>query len=423
MDIQLDKKNTVHHLSSGIVALALVVFTLLFLWLMTLFSSEKVIRIPFASASLHPVQRQTFTDTMVARAVAIPNESVIIASERGGIVTNIRQNASSEVKKGDVIAQLSNDDFVLQVTSRIAAATEQINNLRNMRRVLEKDNLDTRLARQDAHYQVEKHNKDVMRKKMLYERGMMEKASYEQLRDELTHWKKRDAILTAWQQQQESLFPSQIAEIESSLKHLEQLTQQIENGLQKLIITAPIDGLLSPLTLKIGQQVKPGEKIANVDNTDSYYFEAAFSEYYLDKIKLQDNVSAHYAGVDIPLIISSISSVVENGKFITRLKLAHPQPLSLKRGQSIDLRISLEAIPDALTVPSDAIFVEQEQKWIYLYDEKHQRALKTPVVIKRQGETQSEVLRGLSAGQQVVVFTDRRIDKYDIIEFEKDDKY
>jgi len=418
MDIQLDNKNTAHRLAKWLVALALILFALLCLWLITLFRAEKVTRIPLASITLHSVQHGTFTDRLVTRAVAIPGKSVMVTSERGGTVTTLRQVESSEIKKGDLIAQLSNDDFVLQVTSQIADVTEQINNLRNIRRLLEKDDLETHLAQQDAQYQTEKRHKEVVRKKVLYERGMVEKATYEQLLDELTYWKKRDRVLTTYQAQQESVHPFRLTEIESSLNYLEKLIKQIEKSLEKLTITAPIDGILSPLTMKIGQQIKAGEQVATLDNTESYYFETSLSEYYLDKIKPQDSVIAHYAGIDIPLIIISVSSQVENGKFIARLALVHPQPLSLKRGQSIDLQISLATLSDVLHVPSNAVFIEENSTSVYLYDEKQRRAIKTAVVIKRQDETESEVVSGVSSGQQVVVFTDSHIKKSNIIEFE-----
>lgn len=418
MDIQLEKKNSVHRLARGIVALALIVFALLCLWLFSLFTTEKVTLIPKRNTTLHVAQRGKLTDTLVTRAVAIPRESVIITSGRGGTVTSIRQSASGEVKKGEVIASLSNDDFVLQMTSRIAEVTEQINNLRSMRRLLEKDDIDTRLAQQDARYHMEKNRREVGRQKTLYERGLMEKATYEQLGDELMHWQKRYAMLTAYQQRQESLQPVQLAEIEASLAHLQKLTRLIENGLNQLVITAPIDGILSPLTIKIGQQIKPGEKVANLDNPQTYDFEASFSEYYLDKITPGDSVNADYAGLDIPLTITSVSSVVENGKFNVKLVPTTPQTLPLKRGQSVNLRVSLETAQDTLHIPSAAVFRQDKQTWVYLYDEENQRALKTPVGIKRQGETRSEVGSGVSAGQQVVVFTDSHMDKSDIIEFE-----
>lgn len=418
MDIQLNNKSTTHHLAKGLLALALTLFALLCIWLITLFKTEKVTRLPLAGITLHSVQSGTFTDKLVTRAVTIPDKSMMITSERSGTVTSIRQIDSSEIKKGEFIAQLSNDEFVLQVTSRIADITEQINNLRNIRRLLEKDKIETDLALQNARYQTNKRHKDVIRKKILYDRGIIEKASYEQLQDELTCWQKRDKILTTYQAQLEDVYPFRLTEIDTSLSYLEKLIKQTEKSLKKLTITAPIDGILSPLTIKIGQKIKAGEQVATLDNTESYYFETSLSEYYLDKIKPQDSVIAHYAGIDIPLIISSVSSQVENGKFVAKLTLAHPQPLALKRGQSVDLQISLATTQDVLHIPSRAIFIEENNISVYLYDEKHQRAIKTAVAIKRQGENESEIVSGITEGQKVVVFTDGHMEKSNIIEFE-----
>lgn len=106
MDIQLDPKSTRHHVAKGIVGLGLVIFDLLCLWLINLATAEKVTRMPFTQVTLYVAQRGVFTDTLVTRAVAIPSESVIIASERGGTVIEVRQSASNDVKKGDVIDRL-----------------------------------------------------------------------------------------------------------------------------------------------------------------------------------------------------------------------------------------------------------------------------------------------------------------------------
>ncbi|XBS70260.1 HlyD family efflux transporter periplasmic adaptor subunit [Acerihabitans sp. KWT182] len=185
----------------------------------------------------------------------------------------------------------------------------------------------------------------------------------------------------------------------------------IKGGLEQLTIVSPIEGTLTSLDIKIGQQINPGEKVTVIDNLHSYYFEAAFSEYYLDKIKPQVKVMAEAGGVTLPLTIETVSSVVDNGKFKAKLLMTKPRQIALKRGQSIDLHVSLGTSRDALLAPSEAIFFQNGQAMVYVYDDKTRRAVKTPVKIKRQGAAQSEVVSGLAEGQQVVSFADNDYEK------------
>lgn len=415
MDIILDKKNRGHRLAKNGVMLACFFFFCLLSGALIIFNREKEIRVPLNHIRLHPVLQGAFTDRLITRAVAIPSESVIVTAEHSGTVIDIRQSLSNDVKKGEIVARLSNEDFELHIATRLAETTEKINHLRNLRRILDKDKFDSSLARQDAHFKVEKCRKDLVRKKVLYERGILERATYEKLLDELAHWKEREQILMNYQDKKRIALAAQYTEIDSALAHLEQLVSRIKKSLEQLVITAPIDGTLSPLMIKKGQQLKAGERVASVDNFQSYYFEAAFSEYYLDKINIHDQAAAHYAGKDIPLAIISVSSRVENGKFTARLGLKNPEPLQLKSGQSVDVQLFLKHASDALHIPSEAVLREQDQAWVYLYDKVKSQAIKTPVIIQRQGDTTTEIVSGLSAGQQIVTFLERQMIKSDII--------
>ncbi|WP_413735642.1 darobactin export ABC transporter periplasmic adaptor subunit [Sodalis sp. RH21] len=418
MDVNIDSKLAVHLRAKWLTWLAAAVFILLCAVMYRLATADNYLTLPVASATFHTVRRGVYTDTLVTRAIAIPNESVFVSSERGGKVLEIYKASSDFVKKGEVIARLSNYDFVLQVTSRIADATEQINNLRNMRMLLERNSRDTKVELQKSHYNLLKIGKEIKRNKKLYENAIIEKARYENLLDELTHWEKTYAILAEHEAQQDKILPQQFMEIDESVKRLGKLMDLIKGGLEQLTIVSPIDGTLSSLDIKIGQQIKPGEKVTIVDNPHSYHFEADFSEYYLDKIKPQVSVVAESGGIEIPLTIESVSSVVDNGKFKAKLTSPQPKQLALKRGQSLDLRVSLDAAREALLAPSEAVFFQDGQALVYAYDEIGRRAVKTPVQIKRQGAAQSEITSGLAEGQQVVAFADNDYEKPNIIEFE-----
>lgn len=66
-----------------------------------------------------------------------------------------------------MIARLSNYDFTLEATSRMADIMEQINSLRNMRMRLEQDSRDTQLSLQEAQHQIDIISKDLRRYKIL----------------------------------------------------------------------------------------------------------------------------------------------------------------------------------------------------------------------------------------------------------------
>ena len=418
MDVKLEKKTSVHFRAKWLTWGALAIFLILCGMLYKLATADNFLRISAAGARFHTVKRGAYSDTLVTRAVAIPNESVIISSERGGKVVEILKSASDYVKKDEVIARLSNYDFVLQVTSRIADATEQINNLRNMRMLLERNNRDTKLELEKSGYNLLKTKNQIQRNKKLYEKSIIGKAIYEDQLDELAYWQRTCDILSEHNTQQDKILPHQYREIDESIKRLVKLVNLIKGGLEQLIIVSPIEGTLTALDIKIGQQIKPGEKVTVVDNLHSYYFEADFSEYYLDKIKPRVNVMAEAGGVKIPLTIESVSPVVDNGKFKARLRMSQPRQITLKRGQSIDLRVSLGTSRDALLAPAEAIFFQDGQALVYVYDPQSRRASKTPVKIRRQGAEEAEIVTGLTEGQQVVTFADNDYEKSNIIEFD-----
>ncbi|MEN3257937.1 darobactin export ABC transporter periplasmic adaptor subunit [Sodalis endosymbiont of Spalangia cameroni] len=418
MDIKIDKPGGIHRRARWITAGAVLLFLLILGLLYWLMSREGALTVPRREVTFHTVQRQPYTDMLVVRAIAIPNESVILSSERGGKVVEICKSSSDPVKKNDVIARLANYDFVLDVTSRIASATEQINNLRNMRMLLERNTRDTKVDLQKSYYNVLKITRNIERSRQLHEKSAIARATYEDLLDELQHWKTNYAIFEQHSKAQDKMLPVQIHEIDESIRQLGNLVGLIKGGLDQLVLTSPIDGILSSsLDIKPGQQIKPGEKVAVIDNLAAYHFEAEFSEYYLDKIRRGMKVMAHSGDADFPLVIDSVSPMVDNGKFKAKLVLLQPLQRFLKRGQSVEVRVALAAAGEALLVPSRAIFYQQGQARLFVSDAQRRRAVKTAVTIKPTGGAQTAVISGLQEGQQVVAFANNQYQKNNLIEF------
>lgn len=419
MDIKIEKNKTINKRVKALILFALLIFVSVCFFIYYLSTKEVTLIVPREKVTFHNVQFETYQDILVTRAIAIPDESIIVSSERGGKVIEIAKKLSENVTKGDIIARLSNYDFMLEATSRMADITEQINNLRNMKMRLEQDNRDTKLSLQEAQHQIDIISKDLARYKILDSKFLIAKSELERQTDILNNWKIKSHILREHNNRNIKSLPSQFKNIDKSISLLEKMMGMVESGIEQLVIIAPIDGSLSVLDIELGQQIKPGEKISVIDNLTSYYFNVYFSEYYLDKIRPKSRIVAQINGQDVPLLIESVSTVVDNGKFRAKLIPIQSSTGHLKRGQSIEISIALQEENDrALLVPTESIFLDKNgNHFLYIYQDKNDYAIKTKVEIQRRGSMRTEVTSGLSSGQSIVSLPEDSDKTANIIEF------
>lgn len=419
MDIKIGPSDSVNITAKLVVFSLLIIFFAGIYYIYYLSSTQRILLISREDAVFHTTKAEVYQDVLITRATTVPKESIIVSSERGGKVTEVVKQAFDTVVKGDVIAHLSNYEFMLEATSRIADITEQINNLRNMKMQLEQDDRDTKLNLQEALHQIVIISKDLNRHQVLDKASMIAKSELEYKTDILKNWKIKSDILREHDEKNKKSFPSQFKNIDDSIFLLERMMKTIENGMKQLVISAPIDGTLSVLDIELGQQIKPGGKIATIDNLTSYYFNVYFSEYYLDKIRPQSHIISSINGKNIKLFIESVSTIVENGKFKAKLVPLQETIMPLKRGQSIEIQIPLqEEKNNVLMVPTDSIFSDKQgSNYIYIYQPEDDNAIKYQVEINRRNSMKTEVTAGLKIGQVIVMPPATNNNEYDIIGF------
>lgn len=419
MDIDIEQKKNKNTAAKLIVFCVLLAVTASLYYIYNVSRVQRNLLISREDTVFHTIQSEVYQDVLTTRAIAVPKGSIIVSSERGGKVTEVAKQAFDTVMKGDVIVRLSNYDFMLEATSRIVNITEQINNLRNMKIQLEQDKRETKLNLQEAQHQITTISKDLERHQVLDMKSMIAKSELENQVGMLKNWQIKSEILKEHDNKNKESFPSQFKSIDDSILLLEKMMDIIENGMEQLVITAPIDGSLSILDVELGQQIKPGEKIAIIDNMQSYYFNAYFSEYYLDKIKPKTRIIATINGKDTPLLIESVSTIVENGKLKAKLIPLHNTTSQLKRGQSIEIQIPLQKNnTPVLMVPTESIISDNNgNDFIYIYQPEDDLAIRSKIEIKRRSSMKTEVISGVKTGEIIVIPPETNNSEYDIIEF------
>ena len=422
MDIIIESQGRFHQRSKWIVASAILAFLILVWYGIALLSANNEIQLKQTDVRIHRAELEIYQEKLVTRAVVTPVESTIISTESGGKVINRGVEPGDRVTRGQRIARLSNHDFVLEVSSRLAAVTEQVNTLRSVKLQIESQNLQTQIDLENATYNVTRITKELARQSHLNKSGLAGDSTIEQLQDELEHWRETKTILASYDSLLTSSRPAQLADIEASIERLTQLAELIKVGLDQLDVISPIDGVVSSFNLELGQQLESGNEVAVVDDTREYIFEVALNEFYLGKIRIGMRAQANVADTIIDLKISSISPEVKDGKFLIKL-LELPQEnlsdtkhrASYLRGQSINVQILLAQTDNALLIPTETIYRENGQTFVYRYQPDSQLATKTLVEVAGSSDSHSHIVNGIDQGDQLIHFDNVQISNVKLI--------
>jgi membrane fusion protein (multidrug efflux system) len=276
-----------------------------------------------------------------------PNESVIVATEIAGRVSEIAFGEGANVKAGDVLIQL--DATILRAE-------------------LLKAQSDLKLA--DANRE---------RAETLADRGSG------------TH-RARDEATAAYR----------VAQVNLSLA---------EARLQKSTLTAPFSGVVGLRSVSPGAFVQPGQRIVELVQIDPLKLDFRVSEIHAQRVRVGQTVlitsDAAPDGVYEGAIYAIDPIIDVNGRAI-RLRANVPNPKGrLSPGFFVRISVVTERRPDAVVVPESAIFPIGGRTLVYKIVEG--RARQADVVLGQRMPGRVEVRKGLARGDIIVTAGQQRL--------------
>jgi membrane fusion protein (multidrug efflux system) len=173
----------------------------------------------------------------------------------------------------------------------------------------------------------------------------------------------------------------------------------------KTRIVAPFDGRIGVRHVSVGTFLRAGQKIAEVANLDNMRVSFPVPERYLNQLKRGGKVlvstSAHPQEQETGQIIA-IEPVVDpdtrNGHVIARVP---NQKQNFFPGMSANISTVLYERDDALTIPSEAVFANGNQSYVYLVNQDS-TVSQVEVKLGTQLSDVVEIDSGLAAGSIIV---------------------
>ena len=380
----------------GAVLLSLIIYLLVR-------DNTSTMRINPDTLTIATVTKGDFNDYIRLNGQVLPMTTIQISPQEGGVVQKIIVEEGTQVKAGDPILLLSNDNLDLQILNSEAELAEKENILRNTLISMEQQKLNLQQEQLQLQTEVKRCLRIYEAQHALYNDQLISREDYLRAEEDY-HLANNRLTLVKNRAYQDSLYRSvQIQQMQESLENMRLNMQMIRRRKENLTIKAPIDGEVGSLDVVLGQSIAQGTKIGQINDLGNYKIEAQLDEHYIDRVAAGLEATFERRDEQFRAVVRKVYPEVRNGKFRADLKFVGAQPDNIRSGQTYYLNLQLGESEQALLIPRGAFFQTTGGRWIYVMDADGKGATRRDIRLSRQNPQYYEVIEGLHPGDRVII--------------------
>jgi membrane fusion protein, multidrug efflux system len=191
----------------------------------------------------------------------------------------------------------------------------------------------------------------------------------------------------------------------ASLKVAEANLKLAQAGLDKTRIVAPFNGMIGSRRVSVGSFVRTGDAITELANLNEIRINFSAPEKYLSELKRGSEVIVYspvYPGHEVKGKIIAIEPIIDSDTRTARIVARVQNPgQKFRPGMSANVSVILSKRPDALTIPTEAVFANGNQSFVYIVNADSIVAL-APVTLGTQLSNVVEIVGGLQQGMIII---------------------
>lgn len=365
-----------------------------------------------AQVQISEVVRKPFQDYLPIRAEVAPARTVLIGAISGGQVARVIAADGSEVAAGQVLATLSNPQLKLEVSARAAEISGRLGDATGQQLGLQTARADRARGVAEAQFGLLRAEHDLAVRQKLHDQGIVSDAELKTYAADAAYYRERVRALQVEQAREDATADGQAAVIRDTAARLTANLKDVESSLQALTVTAPVAGRLTNFSLQPGQSLKLGDPVGQIDSEGDYKLIADVDEFYLGRVEAGLPAHADLGDASYDLVVAKVLPQVSNGRFRIELGFKGAPPPSLKRGQSMDLRLTFGAARPALVLDNGAWLEASGGAYAFVLQSSGRQAIRRPIRVGRRNPDQVEITAGLQLGERVVTSSYVGFEKY-----------
>ena len=352
--------------------------------------------------TISTVKEGDFLEFIPINGVIMPLTTIYLDALEGGRVEEKYVEDGAVLKKGDAILRLSNTDLELSLVNQETQVFNLLTQMQISRNAAQKNTIDQLNRMAD----VEKEWKEAERlyklNKTLYSQKAISEQEFKQSQIGYEYQVKRKK-LTEQVLRKDSISTSQeLEQARQSYERTQAALKLMRKKVSGLIVRAPIDGQLTSLDAEVGQSKSQGNRLGQIDVLSGFKVRADIDEHYLSRVYTGLGGDFTIDDKSYKLKIIKVFTQVTNGRFQVDLKFDGTVPSGIRRGQTLQVRLSLSNSAQALLLPRGGFYQQTGGNWIFKLSEDGKKAYKVNIQLGRQNPDYYEVLEGLNIGDKVV---------------------
>lgn len=377
--------------------------------------NKKTYYVDASKITVKEVLNKEFKDVILVDGLVEPIKSVIVNVPEGGNVKAVFVEDGAFVKKGEPLLQLSNPGLMLSYVTQETAIVEQMNNLRNLKLSLEREERNLTESLIDIEFELQKSERLLNKDASLHKIGNLAKNDFKTTEELHAYNLEKQAFLKDKVDKASLNNQDQISRINASMQLMERNLKIIHENMERLLVKAPVSGRISSFNPVLGAAFNNNETIAKIDVLEGYKIKGMVDEYYLNVV--QPNKFARYSSNNelVELKIRKVLPEVVNGKFGVEMEFTDKTPETIANGQSLQIRLELSEAKMANQIPKGKYYQSSGGRYVFVLNDKNQ-AEKRFINIGRQNPLFYEVVEGLSEGEKIITSSYEAFKDFNIIE-------
>lgn len=363
--------------------------------------NKKIYKVNASKISIKEVIEGNFQDMILIDGGVEPIDLVLVNTLEGGSVEEIFVEDGIMIEKGTPLVRLTNPAVTLQYMNQETAIVEQVNNLRNLKLSLEKDQRNLVESLLDSENTLAEIKRTYKVDSVLYSKDIIARNDYVDMRESYKYQQIKREFMNNNVKKSTGDNKIQIQQINKSIAMMQRNLDLIHLNIEKMLVRAPVSGMLSSFDPVIGESYLRNQTVAKIDVQAGFKIKGQVDEYYLSTVRSGQLARFSFDGNLIELKVKKVLSEVVNRRFEVELVFVDEAPKDITIGQSVQVRLELAKAQRSLMISRGSYFQSSGGQYVYVLDDKgeaHKRFIK----LGSQNPSYYQVLEGLNEGERFI---------------------